>query len=304
MHLAAAFDKPCVVVAGGREEPWWEAYTNAFYPDAFGPGCTPVKVEHEFLHTVGAIDCGVGNLTKGCWKDRTVPIELSDLIVARNKNQLCRDPVRTGDHPVPACLDRIEVDHVVEAVMRYYESGLLPPVLAPTRKYALPLASPTPDVGAYPKEFARATQTRPDLAALDHPYVGGKFTVCVLGHGDHTGLLQRCVGSIVDTLPKERRDLRVALNQPCASMADYALRAPTRRARSPGCTGTTPTGGSTRPCGSCSGTRTPRSRPSTSSGSTTTAGARTGLGGPAGPRASPPTTRTAAGSTAPGSSTT
>jgi hypothetical protein len=303
MHLAAAFDKPCVVVAGGREEPWWEAYTNAFAPDAFGPGCAPVKVEHEFLHTVGAIDCGVGNLTKGCWKDRTVPIELSDLIVARNKNQLCRDPVRTGDHPVPACLDRIEVDHVVEAVMRYYESGLLPPVLAPTRKYALPLASPTPDVGAYPKEFARATQTRPDLAAMDHPYVGGRFTVCVLGHGDHTDLLQRCVGSIVDTLRRS--------GATCGSRSTSRARrwpttpwGSTRRARSPGCTGTTPTGGSTRPCGSCSGTRTPRSRPSTSSGSTTTAGARTGPGRRSSPSASPPTTRTAAGSTAPGSSTT
>jgi ADP-heptose:LPS heptosyltransferase len=47
MHLVAAWHKPCVTVAGGRE-PWrWEAYPN-----------------HQFLHTVGKLDCcRMG----GCW---------------------------------------------------------------------------------------------------------------------------------------------------------------------------------------------------------------------------------------------
>jgi ADP-heptose:LPS heptosyltransferase len=48
MHLAAAFDKPCVVIAGGREEPSWEKYNG-----------------HSYLSSVGQLDCCE---TEGCWK--------------------------------------------------------------------------------------------------------------------------------------------------------------------------------------------------------------------------------------------
>ena len=63
MHLAAAVPmKPprrfearaCVVVAGGREPPHWEAY----------PG-------HQFIHTVGTLACCARG---GCWKSRTKPL--------------------------------------------------------------------------------------------------------------------------------------------------------------------------------------------------------------------------------------
>ena len=38
MHVAAAFEKPCVVIAGGREPWWWAAYTNT--PErTFGDRC-------------------------------------------------------------------------------------------------------------------------------------------------------------------------------------------------------------------------------------------------------------------------
>src|SRR5690606_8645439 len=68
MHMAAAFDKPCVVIAGGREEPWWEAYVNDY--KAFGDKADPVKVPHKYLHTLGQLECC---LTKGCWKKKIVP---------------------------------------------------------------------------------------------------------------------------------------------------------------------------------------------------------------------------------------
>lgn len=48
MHLAAAFHKPCIVIAGGREEPSWEKYDG-----------------HSYLHTIGQLDCCE---TEGCWK--------------------------------------------------------------------------------------------------------------------------------------------------------------------------------------------------------------------------------------------
>ena len=58
MHLAAAVPtragrpphRPCVVVAGGREPPHWEAYPH-----------------HQFLHTVGMLSCCADG---GCWKSR------------------------------------------------------------------------------------------------------------------------------------------------------------------------------------------------------------------------------------------
>lgn len=296
MHIAAVFDKPCVVVAGGREEPWWEAYTNCYFPESFGPACAPVKVEHTFLHTLGLLDCGCGNLNKGCWRDRTVPIERTDHSNAAQIHKLCKRPIRDAPQAVPECMHLIEVDHVVEAVMNYYEKGILPPIGKPTRKYAeaitldypmQPLvgtpkapnpikelwdksvASATPidlaqererhkirgigtnitpllrdlpplpreathlmvnpptlrELEKWGREMPREVQSRvgedPDLAVLDHPYIGGKFTVFVLGYGEHLALVKRCLGSILDNAPSARIDLRVALNQPSKPMLDY-----------------------------------------------------------------------------------
>ncbi len=59
MHLAAAIEtrpgqpanRPCVVIAGGREPAHWEAYPN-----------------HQFIHTTGVLPCCTEG---GCWKDRT-----------------------------------------------------------------------------------------------------------------------------------------------------------------------------------------------------------------------------------------
>ena len=48
MHIAAAFHKPCVVIAGGRESFRWEQY----------PG-------HQYLHSIGKVDCC---REFGCWK--------------------------------------------------------------------------------------------------------------------------------------------------------------------------------------------------------------------------------------------
>jgi ADP-heptose:LPS heptosyltransferase len=114
MHMGAALDKPCVVIAGGREEPWWEAYTNTY--NAFDQA-PPVKVEHRFLHTLGSLDCC---LIEGCWKrhvvhDGDIPYNCINIIDKPDKPQ-----------KMPACMDMITVDDVVQGVLRYYEDGVLP----------------------------------------------------------------------------------------------------------------------------------------------------------------------------------
>lgn len=108
MHLAAAVPprpgarllKPCVVIAGGREPPHWEMY----------PG-------HQFLHTVGALDCcGSG----GCWKSRCQPVGDGD----PKDDELCLRPVRVRDDlHVGRCMTLIPPARVIEAVELYCDPG-------------------------------------------------------------------------------------------------------------------------------------------------------------------------------------
>jgi len=96
MHLAAAFDKPCVVVAGSREPSQWEAYPS-----------------HRYLHNQGALRCTLGAsfqqgplLLDSCW---------------RAKTGACTNKVES----VPKCIDMITVEDVVRSIETYYEGGRL-----------------------------------------------------------------------------------------------------------------------------------------------------------------------------------
>lgn len=103
MHLAPAIEarvgsitrRPCVVVAGGREPPHWEAYPT-----------------HTFLHTVGALRCCA---TGGCWRSRTRPIGDND--IKDEPRNLCVDVV----DDLPRCMDMIRTEDVISAVDRYLE---------------------------------------------------------------------------------------------------------------------------------------------------------------------------------------
>lgn len=102
MHIAAALRKPCVVIGGGREEPWWEAYN-----DDYGNFPRPVEVPHRFLHTFGQLDCCQ---TSGCWKKL-----VSD----------CVQQVPTASwQTVPRCMSMISVADVAQAVLSYYPNGV------------------------------------------------------------------------------------------------------------------------------------------------------------------------------------
>lgn len=103
MHLAAAVpcrpdrapSRACVVVAGGREPPHWEAYP-----------------QHQFLHTVGALSCcELG----GCWRSRTLP--LGDGDEKDNPDNLCLD---VAGH-LPRCMDLITAAHVIDRIELYLQ---------------------------------------------------------------------------------------------------------------------------------------------------------------------------------------
>lgn len=104
MHVAAAvpmrperqFLKPCVVIAGGREPPHWEMYPS-----------------HQFLHTIGALDCCAAG---GCWKSRCQPIGDG----STSDDSLCHYPVRvTDDLQVARCMTMISPNKVIEAIELY-----------------------------------------------------------------------------------------------------------------------------------------------------------------------------------------
>ena len=107
VHLAAAVEvkpgmplnRPCVVVAGGREPPHFTAYPH-----------------HQFIHTVGALRCCDNG---GCWKSRAVP--LGDGDVHDNPDALCVDPVGT----LPRCMDMITADDVIRRIEYYFRGGAL-----------------------------------------------------------------------------------------------------------------------------------------------------------------------------------
>ena len=117
MHMAAALDRPCVVIAGGREHYWWEAYVNTD-DRIFGPNLlAPVQVPHRFLHTQGLLDCCA---TRGCWKNKVKTTEKD------SNHSYCKRPTDDSfGQIIPLCLDMVTVEHVVEAVLSYYEDGAL-----------------------------------------------------------------------------------------------------------------------------------------------------------------------------------
>lgn len=118
MHVAAAFDKPCVVLAGGREPWWWEAYIASDVRH-FGPHCQPVSVPHEYLHSQGQLDCCRHS---GCWKTK-LPDASSD------PTEACVLPVDDGHgSTIPACLELITAETVVDAVSHYYLTGTAPEI--------------------------------------------------------------------------------------------------------------------------------------------------------------------------------
>jgi ADP-heptose:LPS heptosyltransferase len=106
MHLAAAVEtpsegpkeRPCVVVAGGREPPQWESYPH-----------------HQFIHTVGALPCCASG---GCWKARIMP--LGDGDEKDGKKHLCVDVVKG----LPKCMDMIRPEDVIRRIELYFVDGM------------------------------------------------------------------------------------------------------------------------------------------------------------------------------------
>jgi hypothetical protein len=190
MHAAAALARPCVVVAGGREAWWWEAYVDE--NRGFGPSAGPVPVPHKYLHTIGLLPCCESH---GCWKNKVVPPD-------RN-GRVCTYPDVVDTAVVPRCMSMITHNHVEEAVVGYYEDRTLPPVDAP-RHPTLIVPLEGPGVAAAPAFRPRRTPP---------PHDG--MTAFVLMYGDYPAIHRECLDALIATTPADAVELRVLSNRLC-----------------------------------------------------------------------------------------
>lgn len=111
MHAAAAIpmktippqNRPCVVIAGGREPAQWEQYPH-----------------HRFLSTNGALDCCDNG---GCWKSRCQKVGDGD---EKDVKDLCIYPVQLNNKlSIPKCMQMISHHDVINAIDMYYKGGVL-----------------------------------------------------------------------------------------------------------------------------------------------------------------------------------
>jgi len=109
MHLAAAFQKPCVVIAGGREPRRWEMYPN-----------------HRHMDTNGLLKCCAYD---GCWMSGRMENK-GDKV----ENKTCKDLVGSwaiqsdGANAIvqrPRCMAMIKPERVAEEILNYYNGGVL-----------------------------------------------------------------------------------------------------------------------------------------------------------------------------------
>lgn len=93
-HLCAAFEKPYICLAGGREPITWINYPR-----------------QTTFHTIGQLDCCKSG---GCWKSRVVPLK-----DGKDENdKLCNNPVLGYIRSVGKCMSIIRPEEIISVLRR------------------------------------------------------------------------------------------------------------------------------------------------------------------------------------------
>jgi ADP-heptose:LPS heptosyltransferase len=220
MHIAAALQKPCVVLGSASEEPWWEHYSDEY--GAMGAK-EPVAVPHDYLTHFGKLHCCAD---LGCWRKLTIPLNNADVV--ERKDKLCLEPVRMEGQAVAACMMSISPEDVIEKVMSHNPTPWLEPL---KWLQELPFKQPTT------KNLAGVTEFHPPVkvegvasrCVWDHPILGGKVTVCVLCYGDYPQLARTCLGSLFNSQNSDRFEIRVFANECGIETIAYLKSLPLRK---------------------------------------------------------------------------
>jgi hypothetical protein len=214
MHAAAALARPCVVIAGGREAWWWEAYDRRNAGLGGEEVARLLPTPHRYLHTIGLLPCCRRH---GCWRNK--------VIATGRDTSICYRPVHGESGPLPECLDMITPEHVVAAAMSYYEDHSLPPIGAvpPVPRGSDPAPVPVL-VSALEGPRIVINRHPPTDPSFDDPIIGGGLTAFVLLYGDFPIMHRRCLDALIATVPRGQVELRVISNRLCAESALYVQR--------------------------------------------------------------------------------
>jgi ADP-heptose:LPS heptosyltransferase len=181
MHLAAAVEtrpsrpknRPCVVIAGGREPAQWEAYPH-----------------HQYLHTNGCLPCCDDG---GCWKSRVEPLGDGEY----HDRKLCVLPVKLpSGRALPKCLDLVTAEQVIQSIERYLafdacyrQEAILPPTQV------------RGDARLEPPLNLVTARARMDAAMRDRPEYPGGFAgrgIVIPGGGNYFGCAWVCINRLRD----------------------------------------------------------------------------------------------------------
>ena len=203
MHAAAAFNKPCIVIEGGREPWWWEAYdlkTRELNMQLFDPTWKPPKnddfVPHKFLHTIGQLKCCKNH---GCWRKRVV-----------GGGSVCSKAVSVDGQMVPKCKAMITPEMVVAGIDDYIDTGLAraakpSKVLVPATVMRVPDNEPQPVVTAPP--VARPSKEVPaDVANMRFCLYGKDVPVGLHGTNVQAETNGASRVSVLQSMMKEKED--------------------------------------------------------------------------------------------------
>jgi len=99
-HACAAFDKPYVCIAGGREPLAWQHYPR-----------------QATLSTIGVTPCSMSRAGRSCWKDRVTPD------ATKPNSSVCELPtVSGGGELVAACVESIRPERVAEEILARFNN--------------------------------------------------------------------------------------------------------------------------------------------------------------------------------------
>lgn len=189
MHLAAAVpthnghpNRACIVLAGGREPPHWEAYP-----------------QHQFLHTIGQLDCCA---TGGCWKSRCQTVGDGD---EKDRRDRCERPVTVREGlMIPQCQELIRPEEVIHAIERTWKGWDMSTATKSAPRTARSQTAPTqPTVTERPAKTRRqvllefrhglgdAVQLTAVLKHLRHYHPDWEIDVAAL-RGKHTAFHGLC----------------------------------------------------------------------------------------------------------------
>lgn len=164
MHIAAAFNKPCITVSGAREPWWWEAYNeeNRLTNMRIGfPNWKPPIPDTFIPHRYISNECTFPQWKegRGCWKGRL------------EGNDSCRNIVSTSTGlRLPYCLDLITADRVITEFDWYYKNGILSlgnKLISPTIEPAVPIEKVQPKPQPYVTKPKKEYHNRSALSHLN-----------------------------------------------------------------------------------------------------------------------------------------